>query len=395
MKFEYRPVLLAAWVASTQQWRRPGFSLSVAEDLATEEELRKEFVALAAEADVATLVQWLARKPIKVRRTFPKIFLATWSDTLADRWASCIRGVRTDEWWFQPLLAVCHGQGDRRVWPVVQEQWRRHRERLASRLRDDAPRWEAYLQSDDPAGHLGSAALQAEARTFSEVMQQYEVPSASPWFWAAFQAACARADQAFFLTNKETFEQAMSTLGLDDLQGVVDRFILVSNLAEVDLLARMVHQRLGDPRLKPELWHGVQAPQKEKFSVWLKDVQLREVFAHDNERYQFWQHYLPHIDQLVIIDHHRSLVLFSPNVVVLEGLGTAQATYIYHRSVFESAFANILPRLKDPETALTVRREHLRNPDLVVPGGRLSHYAFWQYRHSRWLYENLGWEAKL
>lgn len=393
MKFEFQPVILAEWVEKTRAWRRPGAVIHAVEP-STLAALREEFEQRAANEDVERLVAWLADKPPRDRRAFARIPAQSWPDRLIHLWHTCLGSIRTDARTFWTLIDGMHRLGDGRVWPTVQREWERHQEALQASCAAEADVWAAYAAAGDPAEHVAQQVRRADGPPLESLFDLYRIPPQSPWYWQVFVTACKNAPASFFSRMQDEFRAALKALSDTDRQRAVDAFLTACDPFVMHALAHAVHEQMADPRSRPELWTHVGEPQRATYMRWLADQQLRQFFADDNERYQFWRRYLHHIDEVVVMGQQQGILLMSRQAVIVEGLNTGYATYVYSRRRFEEMFSDLLPLLVHPHTALQVKLGQLRRQNDVYRDGHLRHVSGWPMRYAAWLHQNLGWEAK-
>lgn len=326
--------------------------------------------------------------------------------SLDERWKraliSSLEGAITkDRRMFRIFLDVLYDTcGIPHLWSQIQHSYRCHTERIQRRipteLRDS---WEDYLSVNDPVSFLADAVGNSSFRHFVDVMGDFYIHTYHTFFHEVLFKVFASAKAPFYNRESPLYRDVFETAPTSERQSMVASLIRNCALDDVGGLGQFIHNHMGTYTKKPSLWHLVPDAERRKFASWIMRRELKNFFQgvdQNHERYLYWHKFAPFLEDVVIIDHKHTMVMFFRDVVIMEVLKTG-AVYVYSRKVFDEHFgikiASLFAR-RERYLDADLSREDVRERAFVLNGtGWLPHRGQWQYDFDSWLRMNLRWEV--
>ncbi|WP_071394826.1 hypothetical protein [Bacillus tuaregi] len=403
MKYEYHMYSLESWLKENKQSR-----LSIKDDhLTTDyvgklERLENEFNQLAVEE----FDQWAESKTRKIKRYIPYLYKKDLDEQRKSKLLHFIHHqVEKDHRYFRVTVDVLYQSLDTdNLWPIVKKAYQLNKPQVSRRMEEEqAKKWQVFTREENPILFLAKAAANS-ALSFIEELKTFFLTENLPFFQSVFLEGLKGADEAFFIREKALFKSFFVSSSIIEQQQMAESLIQRCKLNHVKPLGLLVYEKLKIYRRKPMLWKHVGEEEKKRFAKWVLTLEIKEFFDQVNknhERFQYWKKFIVKLEDAVVIDKKKTLILYFEDVVIMEVLATG-AVYVYEMSVFNRHFQHKVDKLLDdrekPRRVLEkepdLSREDVRDQDLVYQYGRLSHHRGWQHVFDHWLKSNLGWEVE-
>lgn len=402
MKYEYQLYKLETWVKENNRLR-----LNLQENHVTKEYLGRleQLNHVFQQLSLDEVDNWLETRTTKEKRLIPYLYKEELKSQIRSKLLSFIdKQIERDKRLFRVVVDVLYQSTDvRNIWPLVQKAYSIYTERINRRMDEvQVKKWQEFSVKNDPVGHLAEEAFYGELGILEELKSFYLTENL-PLFKYVLLDIFKIADEGFYIKEKELYKKFFIEASNLEQQQMADSLIKNCKLNHVKQLGTLIFDKLKTYRRKPMLWKHVGEEEKRRFASWILTLELKEFFSQVNkshERFQYWKKFIVKLEDAVVIDQRKTLILYFQDVVIMEVLGTG-AVYIYETSVFNRHFQHKVDKLlverEKPRPAWTrepdLKREAVRNPDLIYKNGRLIHYGGWQWDFDNWLKYNLGWEV--
>jgi hypothetical protein len=402
MKYEYQLNRLEIWLKENRQLR-----LSLHDNHSTEEykgkleRLENELLAVS----IDQVEQWIKGKNKKEKRLIPYLY----NDKLEEYTKSILlrfidNQIEKDRRLFRVIVDVLYHTSDtNNLWHLVQKSHRLNVDRINRRMdQSQARKWGSFTGSNTPIKFLANEAYESEIG-FIEELKSFYLTENLPLFKFVLLDVLTIADEDFYIREKDIYKKFFLESSNNEQQQMAEALIQKCKLNHVKPLGKLIYDQLKTYRRKPMLWKSVGEEEKKRFAKWILTLELKEFFSQVNkshERFQYWQKFIVKLEDAVVIDGKKTLILYFEDVVIMEVLGTG-AVYIYEINVFNRHFQAKIDKLlvdrenhqknlmKEPD----LKRDQIRNQDLIYKDGRLIHYIGWQENFDFWLERYLGWEV--
>lgn len=163
----------------------------------------------------------------------------------------------------------------------------------------------------------------------------------------------------------------------------VNNYLLKMELDEFQYrILDYIYMRYGkvDEERLGYIWDKIHPKAKEKYSIWLAQIQMNEFFQGD-ERYTFWFDYIKELSAKVLVVNDKQLFLDFGKFVVVEFREIGNAAYIYGKDVFDMYFSKYLNK------SVIYNNGIFKNGDLMLTDNKIIHRegnrGVWQYRTNR------------
>jgi hypothetical protein len=289
-----------------------------------------------------------------------------------------------------------------KLWNLLRLSYAYHKSRHEKRMDSfQVSKWEKLLLSNEPVKHMASEAYHGE-NTFIEELSDFYLTENLPFFKDVLLEAFKLAGQDFYL-KEETLYKKFFVEGTNlDQQQMAESLIQNCNLNQVATLGKLIFEKLKTYKRKPMLWNQVGDEEKRNFARWILQKELKDFFGDVNqnhERFIYWKKFIVNLEDVVITDEKKTLIMYFSDVVVMEVLGTG-AVYIYTISTFNRHFQPKIDKMlsqreKHPNSLWLkeVKRADLMNKQLIVQDGWLVHSGGWQWKFDYFLRTKLNWEV--
>ncbi|WP_223881873.1 hypothetical protein [Niallia endozanthoxylica] len=394
---------LESWLKENKQQKLTFKDTHVTTDYVGKlEQLENEFTQLPMEE----FDQWVESKTRKLKRYIPYLYKNDLDEQQKAKLLHFIHHqVQNDHRYFRVVVDVLYQTLDHdHLWPLVKKAYHFNEVQVSRRMEEEqAEKWQAFTREEDPILFLAKEAANSELG-FIEELKTFFLTENLPSYKAVFLEGLKRADEAFYIREKALFKRFFASSSATEQQQMAEALIQRCKLNHVKPLGLLVYEKLKIYRRKPMLWKHVGEEEKKRFAKWALTLEIKEFFNQVNknhERFQYWKKFIVKLEDAVVIDKKKTLILYFEDVVIMEVLATG-AVYVYETSVFNHYFQPKVDKLladrEKPRAALAkepdLSREDVRNQALVYKNGRLTHRGGWQFDFDHWLKSHLGWEVK-
>jgi len=402
MKYEYQMFSLESWLKENKLQRLAiKDSHNTSDYVGKLEQLEKEFTDLPVEE----FDQWVDTKTRKLKRYIPYLYKKELDEQRKSKLLYFMnQQIEQDHRYFRVVVDVLYQTDDSdNLWPLVKKAYQLNEVQVSRRMEEvQAKKWQAFTSEDNPILFLAKEAANSKLG-FIEGLKAFFLTENLPFFKSTFLEGLKSADEAFYLREKALFKRFFVGSSTIEQQQMAESLIQRCKLNHVKPLGLLVYEKLKIYRRKPMLWKHVGEEEKKRFSKWVLTLEIKEFFNQVNknhERFQYWKKFIVNLEDAVVIDKKKTLILYFEDVVIMEVLGTG-AVYVYEMSVFSRHFQpkveNLLTNREKKRSVLEkepdLSREDLRDQDLVYKSGRLTHRVGWQFDFNHWLKSKLGWEV--
>ncbi|MFK3959989.1 hypothetical protein [Pseudalkalibacillus hwajinpoensis] len=403
MKYVYEFHLLNNWARDNREFRiKMNDDLSGVKYQSKLEGLKQEFLSLPYFQKSSTWMKSLSKRQRNlVPYLYDKNLEAKQKTFLLHAIKSSIPEERR---MFRTLVDVLYQTCDiDALWELVRSSQAAHSERIERRMEPEQfDKWERFLQADEPVSYLAEEGHKSD-KGFIEELSTYYLTENMPLFKYVLLDVLKIADEDFFIKERELYKKYFSDATNLEQQEMADSLIKKCNLNRVEDLGKLIYEKLKIYRRKPMLWKYVGEEEKKRFSQWIIRLEVKDFFEQvdkSHERYRYWEKFLFKLEDVVVTDEKRTLIMYFSDVVVMEVLGTG-AVYVYNNSTFNNYFQKKVDKyLADKEKTFPrwhqpkeLKRHELMEKSLTVEGGWLIHSGDWQYKFDYWLKYRLKWEV--
>ena len=233
------------------------------------------------------------------------------------------------------------------LWPMVKKAHRLNVERISRRMDEDqAEKWKEFAKKKNPVKYLADEAYNGE-EGFLEELKQFYLTENLPLFKYVLLDVLKMASEDFYIREKDIFKKFFVDSSSMEQQQMAESLIKKCKLNHVKPLGTLIFEKLKTYRRKPMLWKHVGDEEKRRFANWILTLEIKEFFSQVNknhERFQYWKKFIVKLEDAVVIDKKRTLILYFEDVVIMEVLGTG-AVYVYEMAVFNRHFQHKVDKL--------------------------------------------------
>lgn len=319
-----------------------------------------------------------------------------------------LQSTKKSQRFFKRILNALYLTSDvEHLWHPLRQAYALNKKKIEKRMREEEKQlWVDFLLSKNPVRYLAEKAYH-NREGIKSALQPYFLQQSKPFFMTVFleilKLAEEHADDQFFLRNQTLFREIFVQRDERDCQRMVESMIRsCKQLDRVRALALWVYRLRGTYNTKPLKWSYVGDKEKIRFAQWIFRNQLEDFFVgvnKEHERFQYWKKFIPNMVDVVVIDSNRTLIMYFPDVVIIEVIGTG-ALYVYDTQTFRQHFQEKVDRYLEQkkqypwvQSSFGLRREHLIDKSKVYKNGCLRHRGGWQNVFDNWLRTQLGWEV--
>ncbi|WP_026701743.1 hypothetical protein [Salibacterium aidingense] len=409
MKFEYQPFQLKQTVQNKQNsitFQQPSERYRT---MLIIERLKKAFHEFVNKDDFIAFLQWaqgLKRREIYV---LPSLF----EENMLEKWKHHLGNFIVDQAkkykrMFRHLLnAYYHTNNTRWIWEAVQTCYVSHQEfHEKFTINTDVEKWNSFLEASDPNAWLVNA-IKNENNDYATIFKRHWLTESTKVGHIVLIKMFLSAEESFFIENESLFEDFYTNSTDQTKQLMTQALIQNCRLSNVYQLARnVIYPDRRTHRRHPMLWKDIKEKEKEEFARWILRLEIKNFFEEINtshERFHYWKKFVVNLEDLIIIDEKKTMLMFFKDVVVMEVLGTG-AVYIYSRHIFDEHF---WPLLQNVQNYYYLERRKFMNKDLIIQDGiikqsngdmhtregRLIHSGAWQSRFDSYFMLTLNWEV--
>lgn len=406
MKYEYEPSLLKTWLKEN---RGIGFTKSLENanvKYKGELEKLKENFLLVQHFPTNLFIKWAEDLSRRQKLLLPNIYSPSLKPGVKENLLAVMKTTCEDEKrLFRVLVDSVYQTCDLEdLWTLLKYSYSSHQDKLSRRLTDNqALNWNEFLQSKEPVKHLAIQAYESE-KGFLHELESFYLTENFPLYKLVLMEIFAFAKEEFFIKEKEMYNRYFKEATNQEQQKMAEGLIRNCKLNNVKDLGKHIYDRLKTYRRRPMLWNQVGEEEKKRFANWILKLELKDFFGNINtnhERYKYWKKYIVNLEDVVVTDNRSTLILYFPDVVIMEVLGTG-AVYVYKSRDFNRHYQNKIDvMLAEKEkfqnsyyVPKEVKRSELMNKDRTVKGGWLIHVGDWQWKFDNWLRTNLSWEVR-
>ncbi len=406
MRFEYQPFQLQTWLKQeklknasikNRQWDNKKFEGRL-------EKIKRNF-KLVTQSGV-NFHDWTQTLDKKEKMLLPYMYENQLSEKWKDHLIEHVYSIVTDERrLFRVLLDVLYRTTDlNRLQGPVKSSYSHHKERLERNMKDEQKKlWNSFLGSEEPIKQLARDANSQEEGIVDFLDNNYFLSENQPFFKEVLLEVMKDATEDFFIKEQKIYKKFFNEGTSKDKQLMADRLIKQCRLNSVKDLGLLIYDKMKTYRRKPMLWTDVGDEEKRRFTKWILQYELKDFFGgvnQNHERFVYWKKFIGQLEDVVVTDEKKTLIMYFSDVVVMEVLGTG-AVYVYTNQTFRRHFQKridemLVEREKYQNSWIKpkdVKRSVLMEKTLTIPGGWLSHNGGWQHKFDYWLRTNLGWEV--
>lgn len=402
MKYEYQLYSLETWLKENKDLQlKLKDDFSQIEYEGRLEVLKKEFETITA----TNFNMWVEDKSTKEKRLIPYLYK---NDLQIDIKSKLLRfidkQIDNDKRIFRVIIDVLYQSADtQNLWPLVKKAHHKNIERISRRMdRVQSEKWKDYTSKENPIKYLAEVAYNSELG-FLEELKTFYLTENLPLFKYVLLDVLNIADEDFYIREKDLYKKFFLDASSVEQQQMAESLIKRCKLNHVKPLGTLIFEQLKTYKRKPMLWKHVGEEEKRRFHNWILTLELKEFFGQvdkSHERFQYWKKFIVKLEDAVVIDKRKTLLLYFQDVVIMEILGTG-AVYVYDIKTFNQHFQSKVDKLladrEIPRKAWVrepdLSREDVRDRSLVYKDGWLAHRGAWQYDFDIWLKHNLGWEV--
>lgn len=406
MKYEYQPTLLKQWMRDNPNLRLTATLVNSNEKYRGDLEIIKEEFEKAKSFDRERFVNWTEGLTRRQKLLLPNLYKQDLDAQMKENLHYTIRSnAKNEKRLFRVLVDSLYQTCDlEEIWKLVKYSFTMHQDNLKKRLSDEqALNWKEFLLSKDPVRHLAKEAYESE-KGFLEELESYYLTENFPLYRLVLMEVFSIANEDFFIKEKKMYKSYFISATNEEQQKMAEGLIRNCKLNNVKDLGKMVYEKLKTYRRKPMLWKMVGEEEKKRFANWILRLEIKDFFGNINtnhERYQYWKKFIVNLEDVVITDNRSTLIMYFPDVVVMEVLGTG-AVYVYSTAVFNKHYQGKIDKmLKEREKYQNsyyeprdVKRSELMDKYRTVTGGWLIHSGGWQFKFDNWLRSSLKWEVR-
>lgn len=406
MKYEYHPTSLKSWVRDNRNHKLSSTIENSNVKYKGDLEALKENFKVVRHFPVKTFSQWADELSRRQKILLPNLYSKDLNQEVKRKLYSVIKDNCTNEKrLFRVLVDSVYETCDLEdLWGLLKHSYTIHQEKLNRRFIDDqAGKWNELIQSRSPVKHMAIQAYESE-KGFLKELETFYLTENFPLYKLVLMEVFTLANEDFFIKEKEMYKRYFKDATNEEQQKMADGLIKNCKLNHVKDLGKLIYERLKTYRRKPMLWKQVGEEEKKRFANWILKMEIKDFFGNINtnhERYKYWKKFIVNLEDVVVTDNRSTLILYFPDVVVMEVLGTG-AVYVYKSSEFQRHYQKKIDTMltekekyeKSFYVPKEVKRSELMDKYRIVPGGWLTHVGDWQWKFDNWLRSNLGWEVR-
>lgn len=406
MKYAYEPTLLKAWIRDNRHsFVPPKVENATDKFKGTLEKLEEKFTSVQ-HADPGSFESWFNRLERREKLLLPNLYREDLPEYLKQNIIKVThQNAKADRRLFRVMVDVVYQTCNLdEMWNILKYSYAIHHERIQKRLeKEEALKWKDFLLSQDPVHHLATIAYEGD-KPFLEELETFYLNENFPLFKLVLMDVLGFADEDFFIQEKQLYANYFKQSTNEEQQKMAENLIKNCNLNNVKDLGKLIFEKLKTYRRKPMLWRDVGEEEKKRFHQWILRLELKDFFSQVNqshERFVYWKKFIHKLEDAVVTDEKKTLIMYFSDIVIMEVLGTG-AVYAYDVPTFQRHFQPRIDRMLQEQEqyanhpymrAREVKRHELMNKDFIHEGGWLSHRGGWQDTFDYWLNSRLGWEV--
>ena len=191
-------------------------------------------------------------------------------------------------------------------------------------------------------------------------------------------------DKEFYLeANVWELVNIIKTYSQDEMINFMNNYLMKLEIDEFqDEILEFIYSRYGkvDELRLVYIWDRIFPEAKEKYSIWVAQVEMNEFFQGD-ERYTFWFDYIKELSAKILVVNDKQLFLDFGKFIVVEFREINNAAYVYSKDVFDTHFSRYINRNNICDNGV------FKNKNLMLTEKKIIHRkgyrGVWQYRTSR------------
>ncbi|WP_110113066.1 hypothetical protein [Bacillus sp. CGMCC 1.16541] len=406
MKYEYEPFQLKAWLRDEREKLKKATIKDVNKEYkGALVKLKEEFEMKKLSTD-ADFVRWANSLKRREKLLLPNLYDKDLRPSLKQTLIQIIEeNAKEERRLFRVMADVVYQTCDLDdMWKLLKHSYTLHEERIEKRMEaNDAKKWRGYLLSEDPIRFLAKTAYESD-KSFLEELETFYLTENFPLFKYVLLDVLGFANEQFFLEEKELYKKYFAASTNEEQQEMTEKLIRQCQLNNVKDLGKFIYEKLKTYRRKPMLWKNVGEEEKRRFQQWILRLELKDFFSQVNqshERFMYWKKYIHKLEDVVVTDERKTLIMYFSDIVIMEVLGTG-AVYAYSVNTFQRHFQAKIdrmiqeqekyefnPRMKPRE----VKRSELMEKSYIYKDGWLTHRLGWQSTFDNWLRSRLNWEV--
>jgi hypothetical protein len=406
MRYEHQPTLLSSWLRDNRNLRIESKLIDPNKKYEGELHKLKENFKEVQHFPKESFSNWAIKLSRRQKLLLPNLYHSELKTHIKENLLQVIKdNAKNEKRLFKVLVDSIYQSCDLEdLWSLMKYSYTIHQDKIQKRFSEkQITKWNAFVQSNDPVHYLAVQAYESN-NNFLQELESYFLTDNFPLYKYVLMDVFTFADENFFLKEKEMYKRYFKTATNEEQQRMAEGLIKNCKLNNVKDLGKLIFEKLKTYRRKPMLWKQVGEKEKKRFANWILKMEIKDFFGNINtnhERYKYWKKFIVNLEDVVVTDNRSTLIMYFPDVVVMEVLGTG-AVYVYKTSEFTRYYQ------KKIDTMLTekekyqnsfyvpreVKRSELMDKYHTVPGGWLTHTADWQFKFDNWLRSNLGWEVR-
>jgi hypothetical protein len=406
MKYEYQPTLLNNWLRDNRNLRIESKLMDPNKKYEGELHKLKENFKLVQHFPKNSFANWASELNRRQKLLLPNLYHSELKPDIKENLLLVIKdNAKNEKRLFKVLVDSIYQSCDLEdLWSLMKYSYAIHQDKIHKRFSDkQITNWNAFVRSNNPVHHLAVQAYESD-NEFLQELESYFLTDNFPLYKYVLMDVFTFADENFFLKEKEMYKRYFKTATNEEQQRMAEGLIKNCKLNNVKELGKLIFEKLKTYRRKPMLWKQVGEEEKKRFANWILKMEIKDFFGNINtnhERYKYWKKFIVNLEDVVVTDNRSTLIMYFPDVVVMEVLGTG-AVYVYKTSEFNRYYQKkIDTMLAEKEkyqnsfyVPREVKRSELMDKYRTIPGGWLAHTGDWQFKFDNWLRSNLGWEVR-
>lgn len=412
MKYEYHPLMLKAWMRDNRSKALKQEIVDVNQKYKSVlVNLKEEFETIVVQ-DEKKVGDWAANLSKRQKLLLPNLYQPSLEKDIKETLLNIIRdNVKNEKRMFRVLVDCTFQTCDLDdLWTILKHSFAIHHDKLIKRMDSiQSDKWNKLFLDENPIHYLAQNAYESE-KGFMEELESFYLNDNFPLYKLVLMDAFSFAGEEFFIEEKVLYKKYFQHATNEEQQKLTHSLISNCRLNQVQDLGKFIYEKLKTYRRKPMLWGNVGEYEKKRFASWILKLELKDFFGSVNknhERFIYWEKFISKLEDVVVTDQKKTLIMYFSDAVIMEVLGTG-AVYIYSPNTFQRKFQDKIDRmLVEIERSSTIlnkpreiKRHELMDRDLVINSsnsynaGRLSHNADWQTKFDNWLQRNLQWEVR-
>lgn len=191
-------------------------------------------------------------------------------------------------------------------------------------------------------------------------------------------------DKKFYLeANVWELFNIIKTYNQEEMINFMNNYLMKLEIDEFqDEILEFIYSRYGkvDELRLVYIWDRIFPKAKEKYSIWVAQVEMNEFFQGD-ERYTFWFDYIRELSAKILVVNDKQLFLDFGEFVVVEFREINNAAYVYSKNVFDTHFSRYINRHNICDNGIFKDENLMLTEKKIIH--REGHRNVWQNRTSR------------